>query len=415
MSEIVEYANRSNRDAIMENQSGLDAPQAGYLAAIQAGGYVELEEGLGMSFARADTEYIVRNHAMFSNACNLDMGNVRPIIPINIDPPQHTRYRKLLDPLFSAKRMDAQEDDIAVRVNAYIDRFIDRGECNFTEEFADLFPSSVFLGLMGLPEEELPTFLEMRDGIEHPERLDPGAAADRDVRLRVINEAGKKVYQYFGDLIEDRREKPTGDIISHFVAAEVGGDRLTDEEILDICYMLLIGGLDTVTDTLTCAYAFLAKNHAHRQMLVDDPAIIPAAVEELLRWESPAHVGAPRITKCPVDLPSGASIEAGRAVVPHWGGANVDPSAYDDPLVVRFDRARNPHFGFGSGIHKCLGQHLARRELRVTLREWHRRIPTYHIKPGHEQLEYPPGLRHVKNLMLSWGNPRVDRPESSNL
>jgi cytochrome P450 len=360
-----------------------------------------------MSFAREDTEYIVRNHAMFSSACNLDMGNVRPIIPINIDPPQHTRYRKLLDPLFSARRMDAQEDDIAVRVNAYIDRFIDRGECNFTEEFADPFPSSVFLGLMGLPEEELPVFLEMRDGIEHPERLDAGAAADRDVRLRVINEAGQKVYHYFGDLIEDRREKPTGDIISHFLAAEVGGAGLSDEEILDICYMLLIGGLDTVTDTLTCAYAFLAKHPAHRQLLVDDPAIIPAAVEELLRWESPAHVGAPRITTCPIDLPSGAHIQAGRAVVPHWGGANVDPSTYDDPLVVRFDRARNPHFGFGSGIHKCLGQHLARRELRVTLREWHRRIPTYGIKPGHEQLEYPPGLRHVKNLMLSWGDPRA--------
>jgi cytochrome P450 len=177
--------------------------------------------------------------------------------------------------------------------------------------------------------------------------------------------------------------------------------------------MLLIGGLDTVTDTLTCAYAFLAKHPAHRQMLVDDPAIIPAAVEEVLRWESPAHVGAPRITKCPVDLPGGAHIPAGRAVVPHWGGANVDPSIYDDPLVVRFDRARNPHFGFGSGIHKCLGQHLARRELRVTLREWHRRIPTYGIKPGHEQLEYPPGLRHVRNLVLSWDDPRAGRSEGT--
>jgi cytochrome P450 len=80
----------------------------------------------------------------------------------------------------------------------------------------------------------------------------------------------------------------------------------------------------------------------------------------------------------------------------------MDPATFDDPMSVRFDRARNPHFGFGTGVHRCLGRHLARRELRVTLEEWHRRIPEYRIKPGHEALEYPPGLRHVANLALCW-------------
>ena len=137
-------------------------------------------------------------------------------------------------------------------------------------------------------------------------------------------------------------------------------------------------------------------------MIVDDASVIPAAVEELLRWESPVPMGVPRLAKCPVDLPTGAHVDEGTAVMPNYGAANMDPSAYDDPMDVRFDRTNNPHIAFGGGVHRCLGSHLARRELRVTLREWHRRIPEYRIKPGHEELEYPPGLRHVKDLTLVW-------------
>jgi cytochrome P450 len=103
-----------------------------------------------------------------------------------------------------------------------------------------------------------------------------------------------------------------------------------------------------------------------------------------------------------VELPSGVNVAKGTAVLPSFGAANVDPLTYDDPFEVRFDRESNPHIAFGGGVHRCLGSHLARRELRVTLREWHRRIPEYRIKPGHEKLEYPTGLRHVKDLTLTW-------------
>ena len=102
----------------------------------------------------------------------MGLGNVRPLIPLNVDPPLHSKYRKLLDPLFAPKRMDEQEEDITRRVGALIDGFIEAGECNFTEDFAEIFPSSVFLGLMGLPEDELRMFLRLRDGILHPEKID---------------------------------------------------------------------------------------------------------------------------------------------------------------------------------------------------------------------------------------------------
>ncbi len=380
----------------------LAAPQERYVELLAKGGLVEAMSGLLLSFDRANTEYVLRHADEFSSRVEMSLGNVRPLIPLNVDPPQHSKYRKLLDPLFAPRRMDEQEEDITRRVNGFIDAFIDHGECNFTEEFAELFPSSVFLGLMGLPEEEMRFFLDMRDGILHPEKKDPDALLDPDARSRVMNATGAEVYEYFGNLINLRTKEPTDDIITRFLAAEIDGDRLTHDDILDICFLFLIAGLDTVSDTLTCSYAFLAQHPEHRQMIVDDPSIIPVAVEELLRWESPVAGGVPRVATCPVALPTGEQVDEGTMVVPNYGAANMDPATFGDPMAVRFDRTDNPHIAFGGGVHRCLGSHLARRELRVTLREWHRRIPEYRLKPGHEELEYPPGLRHVKDLTLTW-------------
>ena len=112
--------------------------------------------------------------------------------------------------------------------------------------------------------------------------------------------------------------------------------------------------------------------------------------------------GVPRVATEDTELPNGCPIKQGTAVMVMYGAANVDPSQCPDAFDVRFDRDYNRHIAFGGGVHRCLGSHLARRELRVTLTEWHRRIPDYWLKPGHEQLEYPPGLRHVKDLTLAW-------------
>ena len=154
----------------------LSAPQANYKAVIDGPGFVQPVEGLVLTFDRALTEHVLRHHELFSSRVEMSLGNVRPLIPLNVDPPLHSKYRKLLDPLFAPKRMDEQEEDITRRVVALIDGFIDAGECNFTEDFAEIFPSSVFLGLMGLPEDELRMFLRLRDGILHPEKIRPGRA-----------------------------------------------------------------------------------------------------------------------------------------------------------------------------------------------------------------------------------------------
>jgi cytochrome P450 len=378
------------------------APQERFLALIDGGGHMTPMEGAHFHFDRETIEHVLHNPQLFSSRVEMNLGNVRPLIPLNVDPPEHSKYRRLLDPLFSPKKMDAQEADITRRANALIDTFIEDGSCNFSDQFAELFPTSVFLGLTGLPEAELPEFLRLRDGILHPEKFDANALFDPEARQAVMNSTGADIYALFTDLINKRQAEPHDDVISQFLAAEVGGDRLTHEDILDIMFLFLIAGLDTVSDTLTCFYAFLAQNPSHRQMIVDDPSCIDNAVEELLRWETPVPIGSPRAATADVELPNGCKMAAGSVAMVSYGAGNMDKSAFPDSLDVRFDRTANKHIAFGMGPHRCLGSHLARRELRITLREWHRRIPDYWLTPGHEELEYPPGLRHVKNLHLTW-------------
>ncbi|MDO8363045.1 MAG: cytochrome P450 [Actinomycetota bacterium] len=380
----------------------LACPQQHYIDQISAGGLLCPMDGVAFTFSRELTDFVLRSHELFSSASDMPLGNVRPLIPLNIDPPQHSKYRKILDPLFAPKAMDRIEDDVRARANKFIDEFIDRGEVNFSEEFAEKFPSAVFLGLMGLPWDQLETLMGLRDGILHPERFDPQVTVDPMARFTVMNETGQRIYAYFNEQLDAREAIPTDDILNHFITAQVDGERMSRNEILDLCYLFLIAGLDTVSDSLTCMFAYLATHPEHRAQIVDDPAIIPSAVEELLRWESPVPYGVPRVATRDVVLPNGATITEGTAVTVSYGGANIDPSEYADWDTVRFDRDANRHIAFGGGVHRCLGSHLARRELRIALGEWHSRIPVYGLKAGHEQLEFPPGLRHVKDLTLAW-------------
>jgi cytochrome P450 len=352
--------------------------------------------GRVMVTSRALVDQVTKNSAVFAAEALIDQGNTRPLLPISIDPPAHVNYRKLLDPLFAPKRMDAIEDDVTERVNHFIDQFVDRGHCNFTDEVADKFPPSVFLGLMGLPWEELDTFLRLRDGLIRPGTPEMTNAERTQFQL----DTGQEVYAYFDAILDERAEHPHDDLLTHFLHAECDGERLTRNEILDICFMLLIAGLDTVADSMTCAWAFLAQHPEHRRQLVEDPEIIPNAVEELLRWNPPTPIQARWARqRCTIN---GLEVPAGEIVYVNMGAANVDPESVPDPLEVRFDRDVNRHLSFGGGVHRCLGSHLARRELRIALREWHRRIPEYTLAPGYEARFGPPPLRFVPDLQLAW-------------
>jgi cytochrome P450 len=331
----------------------------------------------------------------------VDMGNERPLIPLQIDPPVHKKYRKILDPIFSPRQVALLEPEISTLVNDVIDRFEDRDEIDFAAEFSVPFPSQVFLTLLGLPLDELPRFLAMKDGIIRPDHV-VGSPRDSAAAQAHLRSTADSIYDYFAEVLAERRREGNGhdDLLSRFMSAEIDGERLTDDDIVDIAYLFLIAGLDTVTASLDCFFGYLCSHPAQRDRLVADPALVPSAVEELLRWETPV-MGVVRIATQDTEL-GGCPIRSGQQVSVLLGAANTDDAEFGDGDEVVLDREANRHLAFGGGVHRCLGSHLARLELRVALREWHRRIPTYSLAPGH-QLSYTMGIRSVDTFPLLLG------------
>ena len=348
-----------------------------------------------------DVAWGLRHPEIFSSEMEklMALGTERPMIPQQIDPPAQTRYRRLLDPHFSRRKMEELAPAIRSQANALIDGIEGRGECEFDSEFAVPLPCGAFLSLLGLPLSDLGTFLEIKDDIIRPGRRKGLPFVPIPEATAIRAEAGRRLYAYFETVIDDRTPRPRSDLLSSLVHAEIDGEKLTREEILDICFLLLLAGLDTVTATLGCSIAYLASHPEQRRRIVRDPSLIPGAVEELLRFETPV-TGVPRVAKQDVTL-HGVEIKRGSIVNFLLGAANTDGAHFEDAAVVDFARARNIHLAFGVGPHRCLGSHLARMEMRVALEEWHRRIPEYAIKPG-ETPRYSLGIREVMYLPLVW-------------
>jgi len=354
--------------------------------------------GIPMISRYEDVLWALRNPEVFSSemAEEMALGTERPMIPQQIDPPRQTRYRKLLDPLFSRKRSLKLEPEVRRQANLLIDRFIDESECEFNSAFAIPLPCSVFLSLFGLPYDDLDLFLELKDAIIRPQMK----TDDPEEIIEIRKQGGRRIYEYFEKEIDARQAKPgADDLLEQFLSFEIDGEKLSRNDILDISFLTLIAGLDTVTATLGCDVAFLAANPDHRRRLVEDPSMIPAAIEELFRSETPVTVVPRKLTQ-DVTL-GGVDMKTGEMVTLLLGAANLDPGEFPDADVVDFDRARNRHLAFGGGPHRCLGSHLARMEMRVALEEWHRRIPDYQIKPS-ETPTYSAGIREVQYLPLVW-------------
>ncbi|MET7924360.1 cytochrome P450 [Streptomyces sp. NPDC005349] len=298
-----------------------------------------------------------------------------PLIPLEIDGADHAKWRRLLDPMFSPKQVKRLEGAVRTRARELIDGFAGQGQVELYSRFCVPLPCLTFLNLIGAPVEDLDFFLAFKDGVIHPEG---DTAEEIDANMA---SAGAKLYGYFADLLaERRRSEARDDVIGALLVAEVDGRRATDDELLNILFLLMFAGLDTVTASLSCMFAWLATHPAEREKIVKEPALIPSVVEELLRHESPVPSGQRYATES-IDLGDGLVIEAGEAIHAVWAAANVDSDAFPDPLKVDFERQRHTHIAFASGTHRCLGSHLARLELRLALEEFHRRIPDYEVTP----------------------------------
>jgi cytochrome P450 len=342
----------------------------------------------------ADVLWAFRHPEVFSSGGDaLSMGQEQLLIPLQVDPPMHTRYRRLLNPWFLPRNLAPMEPDVRTLVNEIIDGFAAKGECDFHEDFATPLPSTVFLRLMGLPLSDLPRFLAWRDDTIRPD-VEPG---DYEGAQRLRKAAGKAVNAYFETAIAERRANPTDDLMTEIVQSRIDGEELTDTELLGIFHLLLLGGLDTVTATLDCMIAYLATHPEQRARIVDDPSVLPDAIEEMLRQQSPVML-TPRVVAQEHEM-GGVQLHPGDPVMLVIGAANVDETQFDDPESVDFDRTANKHLAFGGGHHLCLGAHLARLELRVALEEIHRRLPDYAIAPGTE-LHYSGGIRQADHFPI---------------
>ena len=354
----------------------------------------EMMGGLMIVGGDEDVHHVLQHPEIFSSGVDaVEIGQVRPLIPLQIDPPEHKKFRKLLDPIFAPKQVALLEDATRKLVKDLVDAVKDQGGCNFHKAVAEPLPSTVFLQLLGLPVSRTEEFVKLKDGIIRPPAKTP------EERLEMVNATGQKIYAVLQEVIDERQKERKDDFISMFLDAEVDGHRLTNDDVLDIGYLFFLAGLDTVTASLDCMLSYLAQNPDKREQLVKDPSLIQHAVEEMLRWESPVQ-GVIRITTQDTEI-KGCPIPAHMKVSVMLGSANTDERTWDAPDNVDFEREGNKHLAFGGGAHRCLGSHLARMELRVALEEWHKAIPDYSLKEG-IQLMYSQGLRAVENLELVW-------------
>jgi|HubBroStandDraft_4_1064222.scaffolds.fasta_scaffold77422_2 cytochrome P450 len=374
-----------------------------YHRGLLSAGIQELQPGLVVLRKMADIQALTRSHAVrqfgggamssltSGSGTDLGLGGHHVAIPLELNGPEHTKWRKILDPVFAPRKLAVLEPRIAARANELIDQFIDRGEVDAYAEWCDPLPSSIFLSIMGVPQSEREHFIAFKNVIL--------GQAGREVAAR---EAAFNDCETWFTAEFDRREKSGelgDDIIGWLLQVQVDDRPITRDELHGICNLLMVAGLDTVAASLSCLLAHLARHPDVRRAALANPGGWNTAIEELMRFESPVTQGFRHVVE-DVELPSGTMSSGTNAIV-WWAAANVDDEAFDDPMSIHLDREPNPHICFASGWHRCLGSHLARMELRIALGEWHKRIPDYRIPEGVE-LVYSVNPRAPHHLPLAW-------------
>jgi cytochrome P450 len=339
---------------------------------------------------REDVLAALRNPKVFSSRLALQPpGYPLPVVPLAFDPPEHTRYRKILQPYFSPHALSKSRPVLQRHAAEMIAALAGRGECEVMADFASLYPFQVFLDLYGLPLEDRDRLIGWKDAI----------VADKPYLDQADLDKGHELLNYLTDLIQQRRQNPGSDMLSQVITGE--GD-FTDLELLGMSHLLILAGLDTVTAAIGYSLFELARRPQLRVALRDNPRQTRVFIEEIVRLEPSAPV-APRVTTEYVNvggmtLPPGSPVRLCMAAVNRDGS---DAMSTDD-LVM--DGKVHRHWGFGGGPHRCLGSHLARIELTVIVGEWLQQIPDFELPPDYTpEITFPSKTFALKTLPLRWG------------
>lgn len=338
-------------------------------------------------------EEAARNPELFSSQGAFDLvGSPFPMVPIAFDPPEHSRFRRVLDKFFGPRRMAERAPELREQVGKLIDQIMAAGSSpEVMSALAVPFPSQVFLTLFGLPLDDRDLLIGWKDAVLAFSAAE-GAAASPETLAR-----GSELVSYLNGHLAARRGSDGDDLLSQLLSDSSDG-ALTEEEIIGLCFLFLIAGLDTVTAATGFALYELARNPALRATVIDDEEAVTHFIEEVLRINPPVPY-VPRMTTAEVTV-AGVTIPAGSNCWLGLGTANRDPARYPDADVIH--QRRDNHFTFGRGPHRCLGSHLARLELRLIIEEWNRRIPAYSVLQE-PTVGWPCGTLHFGELHLRIG------------
>jgi cytochrome P450 len=301
-----------------------------------------------------------------------DFGTDFPLIPLDIDPPGHSRYRRILLPLFTPRAVTGLTGGMRSTARQLIERMMQQRVADVSALYARPMPTIVFSRLAGFPEKDWPRFDAWVDDIIYGRTTNPARA----------RAAAREVVGYFDRLLRTRRGVGDDhDLISELLRARVEGEPLTQDELVSYCYLLFLAGLETTAWAIRASLWYLARDAGAQERLRRAPDLIPAAAEEFLRTMSPVQAMA-RTCRADTEI-RGRQLRAGDRVLLVFGAGNSDPDSFERPDEIKIDRQANRHLAFGAGIHRCLGSHRGRRELVVALEEFLSRVPGFrHAEPA---------------------------------
>jgi cytochrome P450 len=288
-------------------------------------------------------------------------------LPISVDPPVHTWSRRLLLPSFNLRSVGTWEPVTRDLCRSLVAGFAGKGRADAAADYAQQIPVRVIAGMLGVSPDMSETFTDWVRGVLEIGLTNP--------EVRVASRA--KIIAFFRQCVAERRDKPGEDLISELLAAEVEGQPVAEDDIIGICVLLLVAGIDTTWSAIGSSLWHLATHPADRARLAADPGLMVTAVEELLRAYAPVTMA--RIVNEDTAV-AGCPMRKGDRVLMAFPAANRDPEKFPDADKVVLDRQKNPHIAFGVGIHRCVGSNLARMELRVALEEWLARIPDFRVE-----------------------------------
>ncbi|MDG1311879.1 MAG: cytochrome P450 [Porticoccaceae bacterium] len=309
------------------------------------------------------------------------------LLPTTIDPPEHHFYRKTLNHSMAPAAVNAMGDDIRGIVTSLIDGFVDKGECNFTRDFADILPIRVFLSMMDLPEDDIPQTKYWTDQLIRPDGTITFADALQNLK------------DYIAPYVDERMGGDGTDMLSRMINTETSGRRLTREEAIKLSIQVFIAGVDTVVNLLGFVFLFLARSIEHRLQITSGETAVSDAVEEILR-RFPLVTVAREVTE---DMEfHGVQLKAGDMVAAPTPLAGMDNAFTPNAVDVEFGRKQGNSLTFGRGAHTCPGKNLARVELGIAIEEWLKRIPDFQVD-NKSQLSFSSGIVGVVNeLNLRW-------------